>query len=402
MRFILDYYEDFSALPTASIIEAEVGEHFEIVEDVSEAECEYAIREVEKFCKNEAMRMAITESIDLMGSEDFAAIEELIRDAVMTSVNKDLGMAYYEDTEARLARLLVQRDVLPTCWPAFNEKMSGGPSRKELLLLAAVSGGGKSISMSNLALGYSDDGYNVLYLSLELDRDVISQRFDAMITGIGRRDWESRVPEIVAGVLRHKTETTGRMDIEYMPTETKAIEIRAFLKEYELKYGLLPDVICVDYLDKMAPNKRVDGNSFDVDKKISEQLRQIGVDHNALIISASQLNRSAVDEENQSHAHIAGGISKINECDTFITIYQNTMMKAAGELTFNFLKTRNSDAVGSQLEMNWDNARLKITDKGMDDNELLRTGGRNKKKRTFLEENEDKLKGSQSLLEMFD
>jgi len=371
IKFILDYYEEYNATPTASQIDIETDLEVKEVE-VKRHELDYAVNEVESFCKQMAMQNAILKGAELLQKGEWNEIEEMVKDAVMVSVNTDLGLEYFDTVEERLERLKQGNERLPTKWIAFNEMLFGGPQRKELLLFAAGSGGGKSISMSNLGLDYADSGYNVLYISLELSQDVVCQRFDNMITRISRKVWRDHIPEIVNGVKNFKNEGTGRLDVVYMPTESKPLDIRAYLKNYQLHHGFMPDVICVDYLDKLAPNARVDGNAFDVDKKISEQLRQIGVDINALIISASQLNRSAVgvDEMDQNHSHIAGGISKINESDTFITIYMSETMRNAGEMIMVFQKTRNSDGVGQRVKMVWDHEALRIIDKGLTNDEI--------------------------------
>jgi len=391
VKFILDYYEEYSAVPSPKQIDSETDLLLEEYE-IEKHQIDYTVNEIEKFCKKMALQDAIMESAKLIDTENSDDIEELIKEALLLSVHNDLGVNYYEDIEERLERLKHADEILPTKLPNFNEKLGGGPARKELLLFAAGSGGGKSVCMSNLALDYADNGYNVLYVSLELSQDIVCQRFDTMITGISRKVWIDHIPEIINGVRNYRTAETGQMDVIYMPSESKPMELRSYLKNYHLHRGCMPDVILVDYLDKMTPNKRVNGNSFDIDKKISEQLRQIGVDHDALIVSASQLNRSAVGEDEHNHSHIAGGISKINESDTFVTIYMNTLMRTSGDMKMSFQKTRNSDGVGSSINMTF-NENLRIS---AESNDLSLIGKNSSKK------NSNHVDCGASIIDMFD
>jgi len=361
VQFIMEYYESFNGLPKPKIIEAETGIKLKKAK-ISSDQINYTVSEIELFCKRMAMQEAILTSANLIETNEWGSIEELMKEALMVSVHDDLGIAYFETVKERLERLKHGNEIIPTKWANFNEKLFGGPARKELVLFAAGSGGGKSVVLSNLGLDYADQGQNVLYISLELSQDIVAQRFDSMITGIGRKEWIDRIPEIVNGVKSFKNDSTGRLDVVYMKTETKCIEIRAYLKNYQMHFDCLPDIILVDYLDKLAPNNKVSGNSFDIDKKISEQLRQIAVDCNSVIITASQLNRSAVDEVDQNHSHIAGGISKINEADVFVTLFMNDTMRQEGLMYMNFQKTRNSDGVGNSINMNFNHKTLKITD----------------------------------------
>ncbi len=113
----------------------------------------------------------------------------------------------------------------------------------------------------------------------------------------------------------------------------------------------------------MNPNERIDiSNAFAKDKLCSEQLRDIGVDYNLAVATASQLNRSAVGSTEHDHSQIAGGISKINEADVYWSIIMTDVMKAQGEMIFQFQKTRNSDGVGKQAFMKWEGKTLRILD----------------------------------------
>jgi hypothetical protein len=104
----------------------------------------------------------------------------------------------------------------------------------------------------------------------------------------------------------------------------------------------------------MGSNERVSAdNVFEKDKRSAEQLRDIGNDFNMAIATASQQNRSAVDEVRINQSHVAGGISKINTSDTWISIIATDTMKAQGECRFQFIKTRTSDGVGSQVTLRW-------------------------------------------------
>lgn len=382
VKFVLDYYEEHNGLPRPKTILANTDLEVEEV-PIKLSEVSYVVTEIEKFCKRMAMQDAILASPELILKGEWGTIEENIKKALLVSVQTDLGIAYFDTVEERLQRLREGNEILPTKWDKFNEKLFGGPARKELLLFAAGSGGGKSVVLSNLGLDYADLGYNVLYISLELSQDIVAQRFDSMITGIGRKEWQDHIPEIVNGVKSFKNESTGRLDVVYMKTETKCNEIRAYLKNYQMHFDVLPDIIIVDYLDKLSPNSRVEGNAFDVDKKISEQLRQIGVDYNAAIMTASQLNRSAVGEGEQNHSMIAGGLSKINEADTFVTLYMDSYMKAAEQMDMSFQKTRNSDGVGSKISMKFEAKTLKITDGPRDINNDLKIPDKQSGKKTL-------------------
>ena len=363
VRFIKEYYDQYHTTPTTLQIEAESGQHLE-VREVKKDEVLYCANEIESFCKEKAMEKAILSSVPDLQSGNFGAIEARIRDAVMVSLNRDLGLRYFEDPIKRLEQMMTDGGVISTGWAEVDELLFGGLSRKEQLLVSANSGGGKSIVLANLAMNFSQQGYNVLYASLELSEEIIAQRFDTMVTGISRKEWKHHVSEIATRVQEAGREK-GHIDIKAFPVGTNAIQIHAYLKEYYLQYGLMPDLLVLDYVDLMHPNEKdvSAGDLWIKDKLCSEQLRDVGVRHNLCVATASQLNRSAVNATHHSHDQIAGGISKINTADVYWSILMNESMRAKGEICFNFQKTRNSDGVGKTVYLTWDAKHLRITDR---------------------------------------
>ena len=361
VAFIKKYYNDYNTTPEPKQIEAESGVEVE-KKEISKDQIEYTTTEIEKFCKRRALEKAVLNSPKHITDENFDQVLSDVADAVLVSLHKELGLRYFEDVQARLDRMLNDPPLHPTGWADVDELLFGGISRKELLLLSANSGGGKSITLTNLGHNFAHDGLNVLYISLELSEDVIAQRFDTMHTGISRKDWKSHVSEIVTRV-ETEGKGSGIIDIVQMQSGTTANQVRGYLKEYYLTYNVMPDLLIMDYLDKMNPNEKIDlSDVFTKDKLCSEQLRDIGVEYNMFIATASQLNRSAVGATDHNHSQIAGGISKINEADTYISIIMTDAMRAQGEIAFVFQKTRNSDGVGNTVYLKWDPKTLRILD----------------------------------------
>ncbi len=361
MTFIQRYYTEYNTTPSCRQIEAETGVELELVE-VTRDQVNYTATEIEAFCKRRALEKAVLSSPKLITDGNYDEVLTTVKDAILVSLNKELGLRYYDTVQARLDRMMNQTPTQPTGWADVDELLYGGISRKELLLVSANSGGGKSITLTNLGLNFAEAGLNVLYLSLELAEDTIAQRFDTMHTGISRKNWRQHVSEIVTKVERDGR-SNGIIDIVQLPSGTTANRIRGYLKEYYLHYNMMPDLIIVDYLDKMSPNEKINASDvFTKDKLCSEQLRDIGVEFNMFIATASQLNRSAVGSTEHNHSQIAGGISKINEADVYWSIIMTDAMRASGEIAFVFQKTRNSDGVGNTVHLKWDPKTLRITD----------------------------------------
>jgi hypothetical protein len=84
------------------------------------------------------------------------------------------------------------------------------------------------------------------------------------------------------------------------------------------------------------------------------------------MITASQLNRSAVEEIEFDHSHISGGISKINTADNVFGIFTSRQMKERGRYQIQLMKTRSSSGVGTKVDLEFNIESLRITDPGED------------------------------------
>lgn len=365
--FIKEYFDKYSSTPSPRQLEAEAGQVYETC-TIMPDEIKYCCAEIEKFCKHSAMKRASNSLPALIKEGNYAEAEELVKDAVMISLTNDLGLRYFEDVDARIDRMLNENPTTGTGWRDVDDALFGGISRKELLLVSANSGGGKSLCLANLAFNFITKGFNVLYISLELSEDIIAQRFDTMFTGISRKVWKDNTEEISTRIkAAGNDEENGILDVIQMPSGTTSHQIRAYLKEFNLHYNMMPDLLVLDYLDNMAPNEFVKAdNVFEKDKRSSEQLRQIGIDHNMYIATASQLNRDAIGATTHDHSQIAGGISKINVADVYWSIIFTEQMRAMGKIIFILQKTRNSDGLGTQIHLKWEQKFLRFIDSDSD------------------------------------
>jgi hypothetical protein len=92
-------------------------------------------------------------------------------------------------------------------------------------------------------------------------------------------------------------------------------------------------------------------------------------------VTASQLNRSAVEEIEFDHSHISGGISKINTADNVFGIFTSRSMRERGLYQIQLMKTRSSSGVGQKIELKFDMETLRITDDGEDTNQRAQPSG---------------------------
>jgi energy-coupling factor transporter ATP-binding protein EcfA2 len=365
---MLEYFKEYRGIPKPSVVLAETNVDL-VPEEVTPDQLEYVTDSIEQHCQEMAMQKAIYAGADELGEDvpDMGSISQAVKEALLISIDKDIGIDYFKDPSTRLMMMQQHIDARSIGWISVDmvtEKIKRG----ELVLFAGNSGSGKSVFLANIFNNMAASGLNALMISLELGEDLVAKRVDGISTGIQQSDIFGSVDEITK--LLSKIETGyGTMTIKKMPARsTNTNHIRAYLMEYELEYGHKPDVICVDYLDLLETTVRVQGNVFDIDKVKSEELREIFQDYNAYGFTASQLNRGAIDTAEKNQGDIAGGLSKINTCDIAFAITRDEVQKDNGEVWLTPIKLRNSVSSEKEIVLYWDDKTLKITDKNTQSN----------------------------------
>ena len=368
VEFIQTHANEYGALPKREQVMATTGLELAGIPDVDDRHKKWFADEFENFCKQKALEGAILKSTDLLEKGEFGAVEKLIKDAVQVGLAKHMGTNYWESPSERIERVRSARGGTSTGWKAVDHKLYGGFNRGELNIFAAASGGGKSLFLQNLALNWALEGHNVIYISLELSEELCSMRLDSMITGMNTKEVFRNVSDVDLKV-RMAGKKAGVLQIVQLPNGITVNDLNSYMKEFEVKNNIKIDAMLVDYLDLMMPAQRKvpPSDLFIKDKFVSEELRNFSVEHQLLFATASQLNRSAVEEVEFDHSHISGGLSKIQTADNVIGIFTSNAMRERGRYQIQFMKTRSSAGVGSKVDLNFDVEGLRITDLDDDD-----------------------------------
>jgi len=367
-KFLNDYVTEHNALPTFDMINAATDSNLKHPGDLMENHYDWLLQEFETFSRHKALEAAILKSADLLEKGEYGPVEDLVKKAVQIGLQKDLGTDYFADPRARLEAIKDKNGQVSTGWPALDKKLFGGFNRGELNIFAGGSGSGKSLFLANLGVNWALAGLNVIYLTFELSENLVSMRVDSMTSGIPSRDVFKNIDDVEMKV-KMIGKKSGAFQVKYMPTGKNANDIRSYLKEYEIKTGRKVDVLLVDYLDLMHPiaAKISAENLFVKDKYVSEELRNLAMELNTLFVTASQLNRSSVEEIEFDHSHISGGISKINTADNLIGIFTSRAMRERGRYQIQLMKTRSSSGVGQKIDLEFDVDTLRINNLDEDD-----------------------------------
>ena len=188
-------------------------------------------------------------------------------------------------------------------------------------------------------------------------------RLDSMNTGMSSKALFKNMEDVDLKV-RMLAKGAGALQIVYLPSGVTVSQLKSYLKEYEIQSGLQPQAVIIDYLDLMMPNDRRVSPSdlFVKDKYVAEELRNLAVELDTLLVTASQLNRTAVEEIEFDHSHIAGGLSKVQTADNVMGIFTSAPMRERGRYQIQFMKTRSSSGVGQRVDLQFNIESLRISD----------------------------------------
>jgi KaiC/GvpD/RAD55 family RecA-like ATPase len=366
-KFIKEHADKHKTLPDRKQVRAVTSVSLEEIPELNDGHLDWFMEEFEGFTRRQELERAILKSADLLEKGNFDPVEKLIKDAVQISLTKDLGTDYFDDPRARLMALKNNNGQNSTGWPALDQLLYGGFNRGELQIFAGGSGSGKSLFMQNLAVNWAQAGLNGCYITLELSEGLCSMRIDSMMTNTSAKEIFRDI-DTVEMKVKMMQKKSGALQIKYMPAQSTVNDIRAYLKELQVKTGKRVDFLCVDYLDLIMPvSAKVSPNDLFVkDKYVSEELRNLAKELNVLFVTASQLNRAAVEEIEFDHSHISGGISKINTADNVFGIFTSRAMRERGRYQIQLMKTRSSSGVGQKVDLEFDIESLRIRDLGED------------------------------------
>jgi archaellum biogenesis ATPase FlaH len=376
-EFINEYAKQYTVLPEYDMVNASCRLDLKRPDIVKDGHLEWLMDEFESFTRHKAIERAIISSADLLEKHNYGEVETLIKAAVQIGLARDMGTDYFEDPRGRLMGLKDKNGQISTGWPCMDRKLFGGMNRGELNIFAGGSGAGKSLFLANLGVNWALQGLNVVYLTLELSEALVSMRIDSMITGVPTREIFRDLDDVEMKV-KMIGKKAGQLQIKYMPSGKTVNDIRAYVKEYEIKCGKPIDVLLIDYMDLLMPiGKKISAeNLFVKDKYVSEEIRNLAMEKQVLCVTAAQLNRGAVEEVEFDHSHISGGLSKIQTADNVFGIFTSRAMRERGRYQLQLMKTRSSSGVGQKIDLEFNIDSLKISDLPEDEQDTQNNASR--------------------------
>jgi replicative DNA helicase len=318
---------------------------------------EYVKEKSLDFCKKQKLKEAILKSVDLLQSQSFDQIQKVINDAMNLGADNDCGHDWHKDVLDRFE--MKMRNPISTHWEEIDTITKGGLGKRELGVVVAPTGAGKSMALAHLGAMAVVKGKTVVHYTLELADTVVGQRYDSCITGIELKNLMSMKDAILMAVEH----IPGKLIIKEYPTKSASTRtILSHLEKLKQK-GINVDMIIVDYADLLRPTasgfktqelRHSLGNTY-------EELRAIGQVWDIPVWTASQTNRSGLNAEVITMEAISEAFNKCFVADFICTISRTVEDKTENKGRMFVAKNRNGiDGIVYPMEFDTSRVHLKV------------------------------------------
>jgi hypothetical protein len=278
------------------------------------------------FCKRQAFKDALEKAVELISTDKFESVVDLMKQAVAVGMPNSMGHDFFEDADARFVK--TRRQVCPTGIPELDapQILQGGLGRGEIGVVTANTGVGKSHYLVQMGANAMKAGKNVVHYTFELSETAVGIRYDSNLCSIASNDVQDN-KELV--MKKYEDKDLGRLIIKEYPTgSASVVTIRNHIEKLLLK-GFIPNVIVVDYADIMRSTKSYDSLRHEL-KLVYEELRNMAMDLNVPIWTASQANRDSANADIVGLENMAEAYGKAMVADFVISLSVKPLEKSTG------------------------------------------------------------------------
>ena len=362
------YYDEYRKCITLDVFKVKTSEvkndvqKVAIVENLKEVfrhmespDLEFIQDKALDFFKNQTLKSAIIQSVDILESKgDFEQIKRLVDDALNAGTERNIGHEYIEHIEDRYSE--TARTTVPTGWDVIDDLTQGGLGGGELGVIVAPAGVGKTWVLAAIGANSMKMGRHIVHYTLELNEAYVGLRYDSIFTGIANQN-----------LKYHKEDVQGEMDklkgdlvIKYYPTKSASVNtLSAHLKRLTT-LGTKVDMVVVDYADILKDT----GGAREVRHalgNIYEDLRGMAGEFQIPVWTASQANRSALDEDVIEATKVSESYQKIMTADFVMSLSRKVEDKIGNTGRFHVIKNRfGPDGITFPAKVNTNTGKMEI------------------------------------------
>ena len=397
-REIKEYFMKYSASPTSeallitidekdnidSQLMGDISNLLKVVgDDTEKTPYDWLLDTSEEWCKDRAIYNGVMDSIEIIRDESRSKgdIPEILKDALSTSFDSNIGHDFLEDYESRFDFYHTEEEKIPFDLEMMNKITKGGLPNKSLNICMAGTGVGKSLFMCHMASSCLLQGKNVLYVTMEMAEEKIAERIDANLLDISLNDLQDLPKEMYdRKIKRVRDKTKGKLIIKEYPTASAHVgHLRHLLQELNLKKDFVPDMMFIDYLNICASSRVRPGgqvNTYSYVKSIAEEMRGLAVEFDVPIMSATQTNRTGFVSTDIGLEDTSESFGLPATADFMFAVMSTEELQELDQIMIKQLKNRYNDPTyNRRFVLGVDRAKMRLYDcEQSAQDELIDTG----------------------------
>ena len=397
-REIKEYFMKYSASPTSeallitidekdnidSQLMGDISNLLKIVgDDTEKTPYDWLLDTSEEWCKDRAIYNGVMDSIEIIRDESRSKgdIPEILKDALSTSFDSNIGHDFLEDYESRFDFYHTEEEKIPFDLEMMNKITKGGLPNKSLNICMSGTGVGKSLFMCHMASSCLLQGKNVLYVTMEMAEEKIAERIDANLLDISLNDLQDLPKEMYdRKIKRVRDKTKGKLIIKEYPTASAHVgHLRHLLQELSLKKDFVPDMMFIDYLNICASSRVRPGgqvNTYSYVKSIAEEMRGLAVEFDVPIMSATQTNRTGFVSTDIGLEDTSESFGLPATADFMFAVMSTEELQELDQIMIKQLKNRYNDPTyNRRFVLGIDRAKMRLYDcEQSAQDELIDTG----------------------------
>ena len=362
---IRDYFFEYKTAPTLEVMKVKIDEiendilKVAVVDGLKESwrliqstDLKFVQEQTLEFCRNQVIKAAILDSVDLLEVGQYDEIKKMVDEAMKAGSERDLGHDYIVGIEERLTKST--RETVKTGWDPIDDLMDGGLGSGELGVVVAPAGIGKTWCLQSMGASAVKQGLNVVHYTLELNQNYVGLRYDTIFSGVPT----ANIKFYQDDVKKKIDALEGTLLIKYFPTKSATVQtLAAHLSQIEIQ-GTKPDLILVDYADIL---KGMGSEKRHVLENIYEDLRGLAGEVECPIWTASQANRSSLEEDVIDATKVAEAYSKVMIADFVVSVSRKVEDKIANTGRFHVIKNRfGPDGVTYPSQINTNQGKIEV------------------------------------------
>lgn len=243
-----------------------------------------------------------------------------------------------------------EEEWIGTGYPTLNRLIGGWG--KELWILFADSGVGKSMLLQNFAVNAAVRGKNVLHILLELGIRSQTSRYYRQIAESPRADFVTKEAE-----MRHRLEhwfrmAKGQVCLLEFPAYTLTMDQLKRTVDRAARVMGVVHLLVVDYLDLMAPSTRgFKGGAYEDLGHLTHGGRSLCSEFDLAHLTASQAVRKPANAGRLTMRDMGDSYNKVRGADGLITLQQTPDEEEMHQGRLGIPKVRDSGGRGQEVPL---------------------------------------------------